>query len=65
MKGDSMKLSINQHVIFDDGIPVECYVKRINKKTVTLYQRKPKLENGGVRSYRVPLRSLKKYVKEG
>lgn len=61
-----MKLSINQHVIFTDYEgSVECFVKRINKKSVTLYQRKPKLERGGVRSYRVPKRSLKKYLKEG
>lgn len=60
-----MDLKINQEVVFtDDDGSVECYVKRINKKTVTLYQRKPKLENcGRVRYYRVPIRSLKKYIK--
>lgn len=63
-----MNLTINQHVIFtDDEGSVECYVKRINKKSVTLYQRKPKLENGGVRTYRVPRRPsyFRKYLKEG
>lgn len=61
-----MILQIDQHVIFTDHEgSVECFVRRINKKSVTLHQRKPKLENGGVRTYLVPKRSLKKYIKEG
>lgn len=61
-----MNLTINQNVIFTDHEgSVECFVRRINKKSVTLHQRKPKLEFGGVRTYRVPKRALKKYVKEG
>lgn len=58
-----MYLKINQDVIFtDDDDSIKCYVKRINKTTVTLYQRQPKLEKGRVRYFRVPIRYLKKYV---
>ena len=60
-----MNLTINQNVIFTDHEgAVECFVRRINKNSVTLHQRNPKLKLGRVQTYCVPKCSLKKYVKE-
>jgi hypothetical protein len=61
-----MKLAVNQNVIVNDnGNLVECYVRRINQKTVTFNQRKPKLENGVIYTYRIRHHQLKKWVQEG
>jgi hypothetical protein len=61
-----MKLKVNQTVIMNDNDNlVKCYVKRINKKTVTLHQYNPKLINGRVFTYRIPLSQVRKYLREG
>ena len=60
-----MKLTVNQNVLIKDGDKVvECYVRRINTKTVSFNQRNPKLENGAVYSYRIQKNQLRKFVQE-
>jgi hypothetical protein len=60
-----MDLKINQEVILKlDGEIIEGFVRRINRKTITIHQRKPKLQNGGVYTYRIPIRYWKKYLSQ-
>ena len=60
-----MKLTVNQNVLIKDNDNlVECYVRRINTKTVSFNQRNPKLENGVVYSYRIRKNQLRKFVQE-